>query len=58
MKSFHLRLAAVVAALVLVASAGTARAQDTVRSGLRANVALTNIVRVAQDPVEPDGSTG
>ena len=39
MKSIYLRLAVVVAAVVLVASSGTARAQDGVRSGLRANVA-------------------
>ncbi len=53
MKSIHLRRAVVVAAVVLVASSGTARAQDTVRSGLRANVAMTNIVRVPQDPAQP-----
>ena len=53
MKSMHLRLAAGVAAVVLLAGSGTARAQDRARSELRANVALTNVVRVAQEPVEP-----
>ena len=54
MKSIYLRLAVVVAAVVLIAGSGTARAQDAVRSGLRANVAISNIVRLAQDPERPE----
>ena len=58
MKSLYLRLAVVVAAVVLVASSGTARAQDAVRSGLRANVAISNIVSLAQDPDQPEDPRG
>ena len=54
MKSIYLRLAVAIAAVVLVASSGTARAQDAVQSGLRANVSISNIVRLAQVPDRPE----